>query len=232
MTEIKAPEVKPEKTVEEKQREQLVYLETQIELRDNNLFQLTDKNAELLNKNEDLFQALAGAQASEKSLLGAAKIDRQTIKDLKTRLEADPNLQELERLRIEVSSLHRQIDGWVKYRAEVELEVKQIKASKQVLDQRLLQVASTMETMQKARDAAQARESAAYAKLALAELAVSLAEERQNDAAKRAFDCDSKVDALTEIHVAGHPEAIAGCKLCAALGRVVTAVPVGEVKPS
>jgi chromosome segregation ATPase len=184
----------------------------------------------LEGEKEDLERDLKAAQTEAADRRGAYKVQKAEADALKVQLAADPNLAELAALRAEVASLHKLVnlkEAGIKD-ALIQADVYNRRAKEQ--EQKNVAIMGTLSTMQVARDAAQARESAAYKKLSLVEFAFGSAQSQV--IAAKAADAEScaRLKDVHIIHQRGHPEPTAGCALCVALGREVlpAAAPVAQ----
>lgn len=140
------------------------------------------------------------------------------IQQLRGIIEKSENLKELERLRIEVSSLHRQCDGWKKYQEEVEAEVKEAKLEVVRARNRAAALESTAAQMQLCRDRAQTHVATAIRALTEERAARAAAESSAEVKGKALSILEAWHGAVTAIHQKGHPAAVEGCKLCTLIG--------------
>jgi len=157
------------------------------------------------------------------SELKRVNAEKKLLKDqneqLRRTVAASENLVELNRLRVEVSSLHRQIDGYQKQSVANEAEIKEAHNARMAAERRGNRMEETLETMQRARDAAQGRESDAYRKLALVERDLGHTKTELAELEARAEQLCDQVNAINLAHSKGHPEPVAKCAICEALDR-------------
>lgn len=148
------------------------------------------------------------------SARGIVKPLNAQIKTLQEALAKSEPLKELARLRIEVSSLHRQNDGWQKQYAAHEAEIKDAHTARIAAAHKVELLESTVQQAWLARDAAKKHE--AEALLALE----GMKQQRDTEAAavaklaSEAIAMRQTLTALNEQHRKGHPSPLQDCKLC------------------
>ena len=217
--------VTPAKTEEKpisKEEQRILYLETELSKAREDHCGCHDAKTELRNEVLALTADLHFARTEAADRRGAYKVQKAEAERLAGLLDRDPDQRELAALRAEVSTLHTVVnrkEGSVKD-ALIQADVHARRAKEQ--EAKVAALASTLLTMQIARDRAAERESAAYRKVAILELDHAGTVERYLKAVKENEEITQQINAVALAHSKGHPAAVAGCALCSALGREVS----------
>lgn len=176
--------------------------------------------------NAKLEKGIAAADATANRLTGEIRkviSDRRILReendDLRKTVAQSENIPRLNGLRKEVSALQSKLTEKEKAVQEALATARLGNQAVQEAKSKIVAAMNTIETMQRARDGAQQREAEAYKKLAIVDRDLAAATKDVQVLEKRAQELCDKLNTINQLHAGGHPEPVAGCKLCMALDR-------------